>query len=88
MSKQLKNNICDSPSCSCGHANESAMHFFLDVHPTQHRTKLLTTVNNILSPGSDPYMPLQIDQKYVLNVLLNGCPDLAIKANIRRVYAV
>ena len=27
-------------------------------------------------------MPLQIDQKYFLNVLLNGCHDLDIKAPV------
>ena len=45
------------------------------------RVDLLTSIRNLLSPGIDYNLLLNIDKKYVLKVLLRGSPDLTTEEN-------
>ena len=45
------------------------------------RADFLTSIRNLLSPGIDYNLLLNIDKKYVLNLLLRGSPDLTAEEN-------
>jgi len=74
-----------SPSCSCecGYKSENIKHFVLDCpRYAAQRGRLLADIRNLLAPGIHPNMLIDLDNAYLLKLLMQGSDDHDNSTNI------
>ncbi len=70
-------------SCECGYRAENINHFVLDcpLYAAQ-RDRLLADIRNLLTPGINPNMLIDLDSTHLLRLLLRGSDELDNPTNI------
>ena len=69
--------LCASPACVCGNQRETTCHFLL--HCPQfiiQRRKLLLNIRDIIAPGTNPTLLLNMNETRYKDILLFGSDDL------------
>ena len=80
--------FCDNDLCSCGQ-KETVTHYFLHCPIyAALRPTLLTSIANLISPGINYDLLLNLDQGRIIETILKGSPDLSYAVNTQIFKAV